>query len=115
MKINKNQHITKSGVIKRNPKSKRQILKSIYTNAKAMHLICNDPMNMCPGDFAEDYTKIISRLTVEAVKLGATPEEYENAYEKGIEKANEELEEMYPEEESPNNPFTTLSNTNRSR
>jgi len=63
--------------------TKEEILNDLTDMIRHHTNVINDPMNGCPEDFSEDYTKIENRKIWDARNAGATEEEIGDALSKG--------------------------------
>ncbi len=68
-----------------------KILEEIESNRKSLITVCNDPLNWCPGDFAEDYDKIFWRLVTQAKNEDITDDEISEAAQRGTKAGEVEL------------------------
>ena len=84
------------------------LLEKILENRKTKVTVCNDPMNACPGDFAEDFDEAYYHLIQEAVSEGISDEEISEATEKGTASGHKQMDEMFKEG------YTALVERNRS-
>jgi hypothetical protein len=68
------------------------ILSRISGSVESTYTIVHDPMNGCPGDFAEDGDRALTALIIEAYSLGVTEEEIAQAIESGYVSGQEIME-----------------------
>jgi len=66
---------------------KRQMLRDFAEDVRNHDNVVNDPMNGCPGDFAEDFARDERRAILELYSVGATDEEIAKAEARGHELA----------------------------
>ena len=64
-------------------KEVNEVLKEIEDLECHAITVCNDPMNGCPGDFAEDFSRRGNALYSKALVLGASEKQIQKAQNKG--------------------------------
>ena len=74
---------------------KIKILEELTEMIRDHQNVLTDPMNGCPGDFAEDYAPIENRKMEEAEEAGATNEEIGWAVAEGYNKAQQDYQEIF--------------------
>ena len=73
------------------------LLEKIESNRSTKVTVCNDPMNGCPGDFAEDYDRLFWGLVNEARAAGHSEKEISEASERGTASGHKELDATFKE------------------
>ena len=63
------------------------ILKELEDIVFWKHTICNDPLNGCPRDFAENYDLKIHKVTITCYTQGITEQEIDTACKRGYNRA----------------------------